>query len=234
MNPKAYVAIYVGDYDSAAWLYQMIPDRWDDPKRGTIPLGWAFNPTLQERFPTGLAYVRETATGNDVFIAGDSGAGYLNPGYLNPPRKFSGLPSGLAEWARFNTDLYRRWDIGLTGFVIDGFAPAMDEATQAAYARFSPQGVVAQKLPYLSNVNGTPFLRMNSDLPGGDLPAATAIIAKNASKDGPSFSIFRTVLWTPTEHACLFDEVRKVRSDIEFVDPVTLLELARRSGRSIP
>ncbi|MDQ2732326.1 MAG: hypothetical protein M3Y56_11750, partial [Armatimonadota bacterium] len=63
---KTFVSIYVGDYDSAAWMYQRIPDLWDDPARGSIPLGWAFNPTLDQRFPVGLAYTRKTATPNDT------------------------------------------------------------------------------------------------------------------------------------------------------------------------
>ena len=37
---------------------------------------------------------------NDWFVAGDSGAGYLNPGNLTPPRAHSGLSSGLAAWER--------------------------------------------------------------------------------------------------------------------------------------
>ena len=44
VKPGNYATIYVGDYDSASWLYQRLPFLWDDPNRGKIPLGWAFDP----------------------------------------------------------------------------------------------------------------------------------------------------------------------------------------------
>ncbi|EQD70079.1 hypothetical protein B1A_06492, partial [mine drainage metagenome] len=59
---KSYMAIYVGDYDSAAWLYQMLPTMWTDPARGSIPLGWAFDPNLSDRFAPGMVYARDTKT----------------------------------------------------------------------------------------------------------------------------------------------------------------------------
>ena len=79
----------MGDFDSAAWMYQKLPELWDNPSRGTIPLGWAFNPNLSDRFPVGFHYTRQTKTDSDYFVTGDSGAGYLNPGMLIPPREIS-------------------------------------------------------------------------------------------------------------------------------------------------
>lgn len=72
-------------------------------------------------------------------MAGDSGAGYLNPGYLTPPRPHSGLESGLAAWERHCTAFYRRWDLDVTGFVIDGFASGLSLEGRDAYARVSEE-----------------------------------------------------------------------------------------------
>ena len=71
VQPYTYVTFYVGDYDSAAWLYRKLPALWSDPARGAIPLGWAFNPNLADRFPVGLDWAWRTATPNDHFISGD-------------------------------------------------------------------------------------------------------------------------------------------------------------------
>ena len=38
---RAFAAYYAGDYDGAAWLYNQLLSRWDDPKRGQVPIGWA-------------------------------------------------------------------------------------------------------------------------------------------------------------------------------------------------
>jgi hypothetical protein len=225
---RNYASIYVGDYDSAAWLYQKLPTIWDDPNRGRIPLGWAFNPALARRFPVGMAHCRATATPNDTFVAGDSGFGYLNPGYLVPPRRWSGLPSGLDDWEWLCAAGYRQWDLRITGFVIDGNAPRMSASVQAAYARFSCGGVVAQKIPAQSLVHGVPFLRMGADLPDPRQGAGFVAAAFSPNKPGPDFGIFRTILWTPTMHKQMFDELRQQRPDIEFIEPHTLLELLRR------
>jgi len=225
--PKHYVAIYVGDYDSAAWLYQMLPQVWDDPARGSIPLGWAFNPVLQERFPVGLAYTRKTASLMDTFVMGDSGVGYLNPGYLTPPRKWSGLPSGLDTWEAFSKPYIDRWDLRVTGFVIDGFTPAMSDESKEAYARMSPAGVVAQKVPKVSFVKGVPFLRMGADLDGAKIDIAARQISDECQGEGPTFHIYRTILWPASKHRELFEKVRKLNPNVEFVEPHALFLLMK-------
>src|ERR1035438_7730442 len=73
--PHAYVAFYVGDYDSSAWLYHRLPSMWSGRGRGSTPLSWAFNPNLSGRFPLGMALARARGTTNDWFVGGDLGGG---------------------------------------------------------------------------------------------------------------------------------------------------------------
>jgi hypothetical protein len=231
-NVKAgnYAMIYIGDYDSAAWFYQRMPDLWEDPNRGKIPLGWAFDPSIERRFPCGLAYVRATATPNDSFIAGDSGYGYLNPGDLVLPRRWSGLPSGLAGWQELCQDGYRRWDLRVTGFVINGSSTGMNPVVKAAYAQFSPGGVVTQGGPAISMINGAPFLAM-----GPDLASPTKGIAQisqyfsQAQTARPRFGVFRTVLWSPTQQLQMVKALADQRPDIHIVSPEVLIGLAKLS-----
>jgi len=83
-------------------LSDAFPQMWRD-HGATLP-HTAFvgvqSPTCGERFRLAMAWAREHRTTNDWFVAGDSGAGYLNPGELTPPRRFSGLPSGLEAWEK--------------------------------------------------------------------------------------------------------------------------------------
>jgi len=232
--PFTYVTFYVGDYDSAAWLYQRLPALWNDPARGSVPLGWAFNPNLADRFPVGLDWARRTATPNDHFITGDSGAGYLNPGNLDGDRPFSHLPSGVATWEAHCRRYYGRWGVSFTGFVIDGDARPMSAETLAAYARFSPDGLVAQKLPaYQGLIPGvqTPYLTMGSDMPNPDqTDEALKRIQDQLAGDrgaGPHFHIFRTILWPPSAHQRLFTRLQSL-PNVRIVDPYTLMGLLRR------
>jgi hypothetical protein len=226
--PKSYVMIYVGDYDAAAWMYNALPTNWEDPARGTIPLGWAFNPNLAQRFAAGMAYVRKTKTPNDYFIAGDSGAGYLNPGYLTEPRKWSGLPSGVQAWTDHCKKFFTQWDISLTGFVIDGNAPPLSDKAKDAYAIFSPSGIVAQKTDALGVYKGMPFIRMTSDL-GGPEDSAKMIV-NNAGKESPEFFVYRDILWSPSTQKNMMDLVKASPDgkNIEFVDPYTLMLLIKQ------
>lgn len=227
IQPKRYYAHYVGDYDSAAWLYRMIPRIWRDTKRGEAPLSWAFNPNLAERFPLGMAWTRATRTPNDFFIAGDSGAGYLNPGNLTEPRQWSGLPSGLAAWEAHCERFYRQWDLSATGFVIDGYAPGVTDETLDAYARFSPDGMVGQKVPLRALHGEMPILRMCSDLPDDPTQAAHMILG-GLSSDPPCFAVYRSILKSPSWYVAVRDEVTKLAGDeAECVDLYTLMWLAR-------
>lgn len=226
--PKSYIAIYGGDYDAASWLYQRLPDIWNDPARGQIPMGWAFNPNLADRFATGMDWTRKTATAQDLFMSGDSGAGYLNPGNLVPPRAYSGLPSGLATWAEHCRDYFERWDLSLVGFVIDGYAPAMTTAVKDAYATFSPDGIVGQKVPRIGMHGTMPILQMESDL--NDPVSGAATVVSHCSLNMPEFFMYRTILWSPTDLKKMMDLAKgsPEGSGIEFVDPYTLMLLVKQ------
>lgn len=229
LMPKRYFAHYVGDYDSAAWMYWMTPAIWSDPARGSEPLSWAFNPNLCERFPLGMAWTRQQATPADSFVAGDSGAGYLNPGYLTEPRVHSGLSSGLTAWERHCARFYCQWDVDVTGFVIDGNAPPMAAQTIEAYSRFSPGGVVAQKVPELSMQGEMPLIRMGADLEHEPARAAQQV-RHHFHGSAPQFVVCRSILKFPGWYKQVDDELRRLEGDrIAIVDLRTLLWLAREA-----
>jgi len=225
--PRRYAAHYVGDYDAAAWLYQQLPRMWSDPARGSTPLSWAFNPNLAERFPLGMAWARERSTTNDFFVAGDSGAGYLNPGYLTGNRVHSGLPSGLSAWEAHCARFYRQWDLSLTGFIIDGYGPAMSDEILDAYSRFSPDGIVAQKISGRGVHRDMPFLRMSADLPSNALEAARTLHSLSRGSL-PQFVVARSILKPPSWYAAVENELQAMGgNEVQVVDLHTLLWLVR-------
>ena len=116
----------------------------------------------------------------------------------------------------------------------------MSPETLAAYARFSPDGFAAQKLPHAQGlVEGTqtPYLTMSSDMPNGhETDKALERIEKSLAGDtgnGPHFHLFRSILWTPTEHKALFDRVNAL-PNVVVVDPYTLTALLRETLVSLP
>ena len=137
-----YLYIYMGDYDAVSWTYHIGTSRWQSKNRGDLPLAWAFNPNLMERIPMIWDYFYATATNNDFFIAGDSGAGYINPNLLQEgKRKHSTLPSGLNAWAEWCTKWYKKADLTITGMLLDGNNGYATKKVLQTYTSFSPDGI---------------------------------------------------------------------------------------------
>jgi hypothetical protein len=226
--PKAYVSFYMGDYDSAAWLNHFLPKWWQDPARGTIACGWALNPNLDRRAPHAMHYARTHATDHDWFISGDCGAGYLNPGMLTAPRLDPQVADGWAAWTAHNIDYFRRYDLSITGFIIDGHAPGMGQRGLDAYLQFSPDGIAGQKIPPPGLYRDTmPTIRMKLDLHGNPDKAGRHI-ARLVRPDLPQFMFIRTILRSPTWHKQTMTHARQVaQGKLRFVDPYTFFLLLK-------
>ncbi|MGC4232333.1 MAG: GxGYxYP family putative glycoside hydrolase [Niabella sp.] len=228
-NNKKYVVFYVGDYDAASWLYQTIPAIWDDPSRGKVPLMWAISPVIERRAPMAMEYLRETATKNDFFVAADNGAGYLNPGMLQAPRPVSKLPDGVKAWEKHNKPFYRRWDLSITGFIIDGYAPPMNDESFRAYASFSKDGIVPQKAPVTKLQNGMPILRSyDGDVVAADPAVAAGSALSRVGQQGIPFNWFRSILKTPAWHTGVFEHLARLDPSITVLDASSFFLLYRQ------
>lgn len=236
LEAKTYVLMYMGDYDSAAWLSSNIPQIWDDPARGKLPMAWAFNPNLSDRVPYVFDHVYATKSPNDWFIAGDSGAGYLNPNLLEGDRLGSGLGDAIEMWVEHNDRYYDRFGLSITGFVINGFHGDMPLRVQEAYARFSPDGVGMQLGFEERLVGETPFVRHAADIYPklGNLGQTAEELARHARDEKPQFLIFRLILQRPSTVLALQDEMKEryPAHEWSFCDPYTFFSLYREHLRA--
>lgn len=227
---KSYVLLYMGDYDSAAWLNQRVPSMWADPARGQIPCAWAFNPNLDRRAPHVMHYVRTHQSPMDWFITGDNGAGYLNPSMLTAPRPDAGVPDGWERWVRHNQEAYERYDLTITGFLVEGHSPAIGDHGMDAYMRFSADGLVCHRHcePHGLHRGAMPYVRHTQDICGTPEEAAEQI-ATELDDTGTRFLFFRSVMESPTWHAELMDLVKKndANDRVRFVDPYTFFGLLK-------
>ena len=226
--PKLYVGYYTGDYDSPSWLYKAVAAFFSDPQRGRVPLGWAFDPNLADRAPQALAYAYRHATTNDFFIAGDSGAGYLNPRGLTD-RPDSKLPPALKVWTEHCARYFKRWDMSITGFMLDGSAGASTPEEFAEYGRFSPDGCGNQLDLTPQIISGVPTIR-EWDMPGSsERTAAYMAQQAAAATKGPCFLWARTILRTPSWHADVSRILREKypKARVAVVDPYTFFGLIK-------
>jgi hypothetical protein len=233
--PKLYVGYYAGDYDSPAWLYKAVAAFFSDPQRGRVPLGWAFDPNLADRAPQALVYAYRHATTNDFFIAGDSGAGYLNPRGLTV-RPDSKLPPALEPWTQHCARQFKRWDMSITGFMLDGSAGASTPEEFSAYKRFSPDGCGNHFDLTPRVISGVPTIR-EWDMPdSAEQTAAYMAGQAAAAAKGPCFLWARTILKTPSWHAEVSRILREKHptAPVVVVDPHTFFGLIREQATRAP
>ncbi|TLS48459.1 hypothetical protein FE782_30440 [Paenibacillus antri] len=79
LENKIYVTYTFSEGDNFQYNQHRMRILWDDPARGEVPINWTSSPLLHDGAPAILNYFRETATDNDLIIAGPSGAGYFYP-----------------------------------------------------------------------------------------------------------------------------------------------------------
>ncbi len=224
---REFLIFYVGDYDASSWITQRTPTIWDDPNRGKLPLMWCISPVLAERVPMVMHNFRTTATPNDYFAAADNGAGYLMPGMLQEPRDISGLPSGLDTWAKHCKKYYDKWGLTITGFVIDGMAPGLNEKGLDCYASFSPNGIVPQRIPLTLLHGNMPVLRFDADVVQADPKEAAKQVIERIELRPIKFHWFRNILKTPTWYVEMMDEIHRLNPNVELLDAPTFFELYR-------
>ena len=225
---RNFIIFYVGDYDASAWISQRTPSIWDDPNRGKLPLMWCISPVLAERVPHIMHNFRTTATENDYFASADNGAGYIMPGMLQEPRDLSGLPSGLKVWGKHCKKYYDKWGLSVTGFVIVGQAPGLNEEGLDCYASFSPNGIVPQKTVTASLHGNMPVIRADLDINDDDPKVAAGRIVKRVKeRSALPFHWFRNILKQPTWYCEVMDEVKTQDENIVLLDAPAFFELLR-------
>ncbi len=73
------ISFTISDGDNLQYIQHHMLRLWRDSARGSIPIGWTVSPALIQAAPSLAAYYYRTASANDDFIAGPSGAGYMFP-----------------------------------------------------------------------------------------------------------------------------------------------------------
>lgn len=226
-----YVMVYMGDYDSAAWLSSQSLSYWDNAERGSLPLAWSFAPGLYDRAPHVIDYMYATATANDFFVAGDNGAGYLNPEALETSCSFG----SLKQWTAYNAALFDNFDMDIQGFLIfDNGAKTLCEkllrkSVYKSYSSFAPKGLLTNMQGGTKSVNGMPVAQMNDCGSAADF---ISNLSENPQETGNKFTALRVILKSPAEVKSWVDEINASDTDynLKIVDPYTFMSLCAQEN----
>jgi hypothetical protein len=79
LQNKIYVAFILSDGDNLQYVEHLMRKLWNNPDRGSVPMGWTLSPAMLDAMPGALNYYWQTSTANDNLISGPSGYGYTYP-----------------------------------------------------------------------------------------------------------------------------------------------------------
>ena len=137
-DPKTvYLTLFLGDYDSSAWVKGRFMKFWKGKERDARPMTWDLNPNLADRIAPIYEYISETMTEHDYFTTSNSGAGAISPeGLFVSLNKTRDIPDGGEAWREWSKRYYSRFNMDITGITYNmaGLAPELLEL----YASFSP------------------------------------------------------------------------------------------------
>lgn len=160
---KHYVAIVMSDGDNVQWQtrgFATDSKFFGSQYRGEFPMTWTTAPGMYELAPDKLSGLYGAATDNDQFIAGPSGAGYVNICDYNE--------KSLKEYAAYTAGYMQKTDIQYVNFLDNGI-----DASRLKYFSAQPQikgGVWSVGDKYLEGdggvywSNGKPFLAARETL----------------------------------------------------------------------
>ncbi|MCU4163966.1 PA14 domain-containing protein [Carboxylicivirga caseinilyticus] len=82
LENKLYVAFILSDGDNLQYVEHLMRKLWNNPDRGSVPLGWTVSPAMVDAMPGALNYYWQSSTENDNLVSGPSGFGYSYPNYF--------------------------------------------------------------------------------------------------------------------------------------------------------
>ena len=246
-----YYTVYVGDYDSSAWLKKHIHDMWikKDRNLGNVTMMWSINPNLSERIPVVFDYMYENMSDKDYFAGGDGGAGYIIPEGLFTGRTmvYSGIQRpasyGNADktFAAYSKAFYDRFDMDMTGFIINGDHRTLTKEVAGAIASYSPllNFTTCYNNP-VAKYGSTYFVYCQNDLnkdaatSGGNNATMYNYISRFMK--GYNFGAYRTICWTPSEvKKCTEDFATYAAGKgltVKYCDPYTYLNMLKAANNA--
>jgi uncharacterized protein YjdB len=233
LQNKNYICFYMGDYDSGAWTASLMPQFWNDPNRGQIPIAWGISSAAASRIPHVIDYMYSTKTANDYFVSANNGTGYLNTQYLVDPSRPAGLLGTKDSWISHNQTSAAQFDLDIMGLSIFDADPVSNELLNIQRA-ISPKGAALSRSPGSLVINGTPFIKQFTAAGPGTDVAYSSWYINSVTVDPvaqPEFSFYRMVWSSPTDMVAIYNKLLAdyPSRNFQIVNPYTFFDLYRQA-----
>lgn len=228
LQNKIYVAFILSDGDNLQYVEHLMRKLWNNPDRGSVPMGWTLSPAMLDAMPGALNYYWQTSTANDNLISGPSGYGYTYP---NSWPNQSLLNQFVAKTDEYNQRAGFRvitvWNT-ITG--------GINQSVGQTYASYAPSllGVTAQN-------TGGGLTIYNNKLPGMALSCnyctneqamkdAIASAASGWNGTSPRFIIIQAQPWQNVTPTSFKNVANSLNTDYIVVRPDHIFQLIREAN----
>jgi hypothetical protein len=245
-SSKIYVSFTISDGDNIQFSQHHMRRLWNDPARGSIPIGWTISPILGQDIPALTAYYMNSASVNDELVAGPSGAGYMFPSSWPSKRLPAFLQQtgqlmqqmGITTIELLDADVFQRTGIPLVVYIGGTFMAVTDTRLHEQFASaLQPYGIAGilhgagKRIDRLSFSNeGVPIYR---NLGLARNVRHTLSLIKNATlahAERPLFLNIYILAWTMNP-SMLKQVVQQLGDAYEFVTPGVLLSMLAQTHR---
>jgi hypothetical protein len=238
------ISFTISDGDNLQYIQHRMLRLWQNADRGSFPLGWTISPSLLHAAPSMVEYYYQTASTNDEFIAGPSGAGYMFPSRW-PEQEYPAFLQHTGQLMN-SMDLTELEILDTNFFLSTGILPitflgraGMNLRDTALQARIV-QGLLPFGLRGLLNGNGntTPETLMIQSVPVlqnlglADSVDKTVRLVRNATaspQNRQQFLNIYVMAWTMTP-SDIKEVIQQLGSQYVVVTPRTLMEMIVQAG----
>ena len=225
LENKIYVAFIISDGDNLQYVEHLMRKLWDNPDRGSVPIGWTISPAMLDAMPGALNFYYESSTKNDNLISGPSGYGYVYPN--NFPNQ-----EALNEFVSRTEDYNSRAGLRVVT-VWNTIVGGIDQNVGESFADYAPSllGLTGQN-------TGGPLSIYNESLPGKPLSCnycsnvqymkehiASAAAGWNGAE--PLFVIIQAQPWNDVTPTSFKEVAHSLNADYKVVRPDHLFQLLR-------
>ena len=228
LQNKIYVAFILSDGDNLQYVEHLMKKLWNNPDRGSVPIGWTVSPAMVDAMPGALNYYHQSATNNDNLISGPSGYGYTYPNTFPDANKLNQFVTKTEEYNRkAGLRVVTIWNT-ITG--------GINQNVGESFANNAPSllGVTGQN-------TGGPLSIYSAKLPGfplscnyctGEQAMKDHIANASAGWNGnePRFVIIQAQPWTDVKPTNFKNVANSLNANYVVVRPDHLFQLLREKN----
>lgn len=228
LQNKIYVAFILSDGDNLQYVEHLMRKLWNNPDRGSVPMGWTLSPAMVDAMPGALNYYHKTSTVNDNLISGPSGYGYTYP---NSWRTITALNQFVSKTEEYNNKAGFRvvtvWNTITGGINLN---------VGQAFANYAPTllGLTAQNTGgpltiYKMSLLGMP-LSCNYCYSEQTMKDAIAYAASGFNGTKAKFIIIQAAPWNNVTPTSFKNVMNSLSADYIVVRPDHIFQLLRESN----